>query len=83
MTIRPLPRPEATSRLTERATAVRQAREMVHARRMPPVVRADLRIARSCLLEALEAYAAELRLLGMPIPPRLRDDLRLLRQLPP
>ena len=80
--VRPLHSPEQPLRLTELATRVRLARQLVNARRMSPVAQADLSIARASLLQAIEAYVAELRLLGMPVPPRLRDELRLLRRLP-
>ena len=73
--------PRTVPDLTQLAAKVRQARQLVQARRMAPGAPVDLVLARASLLEAMEDYAAELTTRGMPIPPRMRDDLRLLRQL--
>ncbi len=67
--------------LSELATDVRRAREAVLARRVAPVVREDLVRAQRVLLAALEAYVAELVVRRLPVPHRLRDDLRLQREL--
>ncbi|WP_141818378.1 hypothetical protein [Ornithinimicrobium humiphilum] len=71
--------PEQPLRLTQLAAALRQARTVVQSRRTPPAAKAELAVARAALLDAAEAYVAELHLLRMPVPPRLRDELRLLR----
>ena len=63
------------------ATDVRRARQNVLARRMAPVVWEDLVRAQRTLLRAMEAYVSELVLRRLPIPHRLRDDLRLQREL--
>lgn len=59
---------------------VRAAREQVAASRATTAVRGQLVPARQSLLRALEAYAAALTARRLPIPPRLRDELRLLRR---
>jgi hypothetical protein len=38
--------------------------------------------ARGVLLDAMEDFAAELHRCRLPVPPGLRDDLRLLRTIP-
>lgn len=75
----PVPCVEGSRTLTELASDVRMARQVVHARRMGPVVRGDLFEAQRSLLQAMEAYASELTVRRLPIPYRLRDDLRLQR----
>lgn len=57
------------------------AREEVVKLRRAPVVHAQLLAARQSLLTALESYVAGLSANGLPIPWRLRDDLRLQRGL--
>jgi len=46
----------------------------------PPVIMRE-RVAQRQLLTALERYVAAVAARGMPIPPRLRDELRLQQQL--
>ena len=65
--------------LPELAADVREARRTVHARRIAPVVVGDLVMARHALLQAMEVYCSELTSRHLPIPYRLRDDLRLAR----
>jgi hypothetical protein len=72
----PPPGPTALSRLAE---GVRVAREEVQLRRAPPAAHDRLLSAHQALLRAMEAYADELTLRGLPLPRRLRDDLRLHR----
>lgn len=67
--------------LSELATDVRRAREAVLARRVAPVVWEDLVRAQRALLRAMEAYVVELGVRRLPVPHRLRDDLRLQREL--
>ena len=71
----PIPRPT----LTDLWFAVQAARETVRARRSTPVLPLQLASAHRVLLAALEAYADELGRSRIPIPPRLRDELRLQR----
>lgn len=67
--------------LAELAQAIRAARAEVRAMRVAPVVQTALLSARQTLLRAMEAYADELSVRRLPIPPRLRDDLRLQRDI--
>jgi hypothetical protein len=69
------------STLSELAGDVRVAREEVRALRAVPVIVPDLLSARETLLRAMEAYADELTARHLPIPPQLRDDLRLQRDI--
>lgn len=81
MTVSPMQARAAEPRtLNELASDVRVARQLVQARRMAPVVPHDLVLAHDALLRAMEAYVAELTVRRLPIPPRLRDDLRLQRE---
>jgi hypothetical protein len=75
------PRPTMPPRLAALAQGIRIARAEVRAMRVAPVVPANLLSARQTLLSAMEAYADELTVLRLPIPPRLRDDLRLQRDI--
>jgi hypothetical protein len=74
-------REEEPRTLTELATDMRTARQHVHARRMAPATLQDLVKAQHVLLQTMEAYASELTVRHLPLPHRLRDDLRLQRQL--
>jgi hypothetical protein len=76
-----VPRGESPRSLTELATEVRRAREHVLARRMAPATLQDLVKAQHALLQTMEAYVTELTVRHLPIPHRLRDDLRLQRDL--
>lgn len=58
---------------------VTAAREEVRDHRQAPVTPADLSRAHADLTTALAAYAAELGRLNIPVPPRLRDEIRLHR----
>jgi hypothetical protein len=60
---------------------VRLARADVQALRRAPVVHDRLFAARQSLLRALEAYAEALTVRHLPIPPKLRDELRLQREI--
>ena len=60
---------------------VRAAREEVGSLRGAPMMHDRLRSARQILLRAMEAYAAELTARRLPIPPQLRDELRLQRRI--
>src|SRR4051812_9325972 len=55
------------------------AREPVRRRRRLPVVPAAPASAHAELTTALEAYTAELQRRRLPVPPRLRDELRMHR----
>jgi hypothetical protein len=61
--------------------AIQLARDDVQARRSVPGAHELLRSARHSLLTAMEAYADELTARRLPIPPKLRDELRLQRQV--
>jgi hypothetical protein len=63
------------------AQHVRIAREEVGKLRRGPIAHERLLAARQTLLKAMESFAAELTARGLPIPPRLRDDLRLQQNL--
>lgn len=58
---------------------VQRARDEVDRLRRPPIVREQLSAARLSLLRAMESYAAELTARGLPIPWKMRDELRLQR----
>ena len=74
-----VPAPRRT--LAELADDVRVARAEVAEQRMSPVTQPDLLSARQELLRVMEIYSAELTARRLPIPPQLRDDLRLLRDI--
>lgn len=61
--------------------ATSTAHEQMMAARRPPHDRATFEAARLNYLGSLMAYADALRQLGLPLPRRLRDDLRLLQRL--
>jgi hypothetical protein len=67
--------------LGELLLLVRAARGEVHALRAGRVDPALLVAARGVLLDAMESLAAELVRRRLPMPPGLRDDLRLQRGL--
>ena len=73
----------STSRLQrslgELAQDVQAAAAEVRTKRAAPVSERDLLSARRALLRAMEAYADELTVRGLPIPRLLHDDLRLQR----
>lgn len=58
---------------------LRTAREEVGRLRRGPIMHDQLSTAHVFLLRAMESYAAELTARGLPIPWRLRDELRLQR----
>lgn len=73
--------PMRSPSLAELAANIRVARQLVAAMRVAPVVQPMLLSARQALLRAMEAYALELTARRLPIPPQLRDDLRLQRDI--
>ncbi|HEV7147778.1 MAG TPA: hypothetical protein VGN48_12365 [Pedococcus sp.] len=73
--------PMRSPTLAELAANIRVARQLVAAMRVAPVVQPMLLSAREALLRAMEAYALELTARRLPIPPQLRDDLRLQRDI--
>lgn len=60
---------------------LQNARDEVDRLRRPPAAREQLSAARQFLLAAMESYAAELTARGLPIPWKLRDELRLQRSV--
>jgi hypothetical protein len=60
---------------------LQDARDEVDRLRQPPIVREQLSAARQSLLMAMESYAAELTARGLPIPWKMRDELRLQRSV--
>jgi hypothetical protein len=70
--------PDPLAELRSRVTA---ARSQVRALRAGAVDRDQLQGAHALLLSAMEAYAAELDRRRLPIPPTLRDDIRLYREI--
>lgn len=77
------PSPEGSASLDQLSDDVRAARDLVAAERVAPVDQRILMSARDQLLRTMEAYEAGLTTFGLPIPRRLRDDLRLLRRTTP
>jgi hypothetical protein len=73
------PLPPPGSRLEDLMATVRTARDDVESLRTGKVDPALLVSARGVLLDALEVYATELVRRRLPMPPTLRDDLRLQR----
>lgn len=71
--------PRLAHQLPELMAAVRAASNDVDALRTGRVDPALLVAARGVLLEALERLAAELARRRLPLPPALRDELRLQR----
>ncbi|GGK59929.1 hypothetical protein [Ornithinimicrobium pekingense] len=67
--------------LNDLAADIHLAREAVNGLRTAPVVWQDLRDAQGSLLVAMESLARELTARHLPVPPRLRDELRLQRRL--
>lgn len=63
--------------------AVSHAQEAVLAMRRSPADREQLATARREHLAAMLAYERALTSLRLPVPPRLRDELRLLRRVVP
>ena len=61
--------------------AVRSARQDVRTLRSQPVDAVRLLSARAALLLSMEAYADELTARHLPVPRKLRDDLRLMRDV--
>lgn len=70
------------NRLTELRALVGEARRDVQVLRAGRVEPALLLTARGVLLGALEDYVDELTRCRLPVPPGLRDDLRLQRTIP-
>ena len=73
--------PPAAPQLSELMSLVHAARADVRVLRSGRVDAALLMAARGALLDATERYAAELVRRGLPMPPGLRDDLRLQRRI--
>lgn len=67
--------------LAELHAAMALAQAEVAAQRRPPSDPNVLAIARGRLVTAMADYEEALTSLHLPIPPRLRDDLRLLRRV--
>jgi hypothetical protein len=60
---------------------LRVARDHFAVMRAAPLVQSSLLTARHSLLRAMGAYAEGLTARRLPIPPRLRDEMRLLRDM--
>lgn len=75
------PRQHRPPTLSELLADVQAAREEVRSLRGAPMVPDRLRSARQVLLQAMEAYAAGLTARRLPIPPQLRDEIRLQRRI--
>lgn len=71
--------PPGRRSLTVLLEELQSARDEVDRLRRPPIVREELSVARDSLLMAMESYAAELTARGLPIPWKMRDELRLQR----
>lgn len=74
-------RHEGTKRLRELADDVTSARQAVQVSRGAPVVWEDFKVAQEELLDAMETYVSALTVRRLPVPRRLRGDLRLQRRL--
>jgi hypothetical protein len=72
-------RPSGAGALAVLFEELRSAREEVSRLRHAPVVHAEQLAARQSLLTALESYVSGLTARGLPIPWKLRDELRLQR----
>ncbi|HEU5043471.1 MAG TPA: hypothetical protein VFT75_04990 [Nocardioidaceae bacterium] len=69
-------------RLAQRRVELARARSFAALRRQgPQVANGDARAAAAKLLACLEAYVAEMLAQHLPVPPALRDELRLRRRL--
>jgi len=75
------PGPPHPDTLAELSSQVAAARSQVRALRAGTVDRDQLQCAHGLLLAAMESYAAELDRRRLPIPPALRDDIRLYREI--
>jgi hypothetical protein len=73
--------PRGRHGLTALRDAMSSAREAVMTARAAPAGQIQLAAARRDHLAALSAYQQALTEFGLPIPPRLRDEARLLRRL--
>lgn len=67
--------------LDELARRVREARAAVDAQRCGPVPRGGETSARHDLLTALESYVTALEAQHLPVPPRMRTELQIVRNL--
>lgn len=67
--------------LADLCEAMTQAQAEVAAQRRPPSDPNLLAVARRQHVAAMIAYEQALNALHLPVPPRLRDDLRLLRRV--
>ena len=74
-------RAAAPPSLSALSNSVQKARAVVRRRRHPPVVPAELAAARRALVAALADYAAGLEQRHLPVPPALRSELEMHRQL--
>ena len=81
MTSRPPADPPHPDTLAELRSQVTAARAQVRSLRAGAVDRDQLQGAHGLLLTAMESYAAELDRRRLPIPPALRDDIRLYREI--
>jgi len=81
MPSRPSPDPPQPYTLADLVSQVSAARARVRSLRAGTVDREQLQIAHGALLDAMERYAAELERRRLPIPPPLRDDIRLYREI--
>ena len=77
----PVAQPYAQRYLALLLDEVHKASDEVSRLRRAPLPPDRLAAARQSLLAALESYAAELTARRLPVPPRLRDDLRLQRSI--
>ena len=73
------PTSSAPPGLADLRSDIQAAREAVRLRRSSPVAPLQLASAHRRLLAALEAYADELSRRRIPVPPRLRDEVRMRR----
>jgi len=67
--------------LTDLREAMNLAQVTVMAARRPPAAPIKLKAARIDYLAAMVAYERALTICRLPVPPRLRDEVRLLRRL--
>jgi hypothetical protein len=75
--------PDLAEVLGELGDAMKLARKAFMVARRPPAGPIQLSTARDDYLAAMLAYEHALTVMRLPVPPRLRDEVRLLRRLTP
>ncbi|MFC7598338.1 hypothetical protein ACFQU3_23720 [Terrabacter sp. GCM10028922] len=79
----PAATPDLAEVLSGLGEAMTLARRVFMAARRPPAGPMQLKNARDDYLATMLAYEQALTVMRLPVPPRLRDEVRLLRRLTP